>query len=274
MEDVLKYPQDPNLNRQTTKEPIIKKLSGKIEIKNLTFGYSRLENPLIEGFNLTIQPGKRVALVGLSGSGKSTLGKLIVGLFQPWSGEILYDGLPLKQIPLSMTSASISYVEQDVTLFTGTVKENLTLWDSNISESDIINAAKDACIHDEITAFAGKDPGNSEYAYQFQEFGNNISGGMRQRIEIARCLAKNPSVLIMDEATSALDSKTELEIDLNIRKRGCAIIVISHRLSTIRDCDEIIVLDNGKVVERGKHEELMSSNSAYAKLVTHSQMKV
>jgi len=274
LEDVLKYPQDPCLERNVKEDTLIKKLSGKIEIKNLSFGYSRLEKPLIEDFNLIIEPGQRVALVGLSGSGKSTLGKLIVGLFQPWSGEILYDGLPLNQTPLSMTSASISYVEQDVTLFTGTVRENLTLWDPNISESDIIQAAKDACIHDEITTFAGKEPGNSEYAYRFQEFGNNISGGMRQRIEIARCLAKNPSILIMDEATSALDSKTELEIDLNIRKRGCSIIVISHRLSTIRDCDEIIVLDNGKVIERGKHEELMRGNSAYSKMVTHSQMKV
>ena len=274
LEDVLKYPQDPCLKRNVKEDTIIKKLSGLIEIKNLSFGYSRLEKPLIEDFNLVIQPGKRVALVGLSGSGKSTLGKLIVGLLQSWGGEILYDGLPIEQIPLSMTSASISYVEQDVTLFTGTVRENLTLWDSNISEADIIKAAKDACIHDEITAFSGKEPGNSEYAYRFQEFGNNISGGMRQRIEIARCLAKNPSILIMDEATSALDSKTELEIDLNIRKRGCSIIVISHRLSTIRDCDEIIVLDNGKVLERGKHEELMSGNSAYSNLVSHSQMKV
>jgi len=270
MEDVLKNPIDINLERHVKDETIIRKLSGKIEIKNLTFGYSRLDKPLIEDFNLTIEPGKRVALVGLSGSGKSTLGKLIVGLLQPWSGEILYDGFSLKEIPLAMTASSISYVEQDVILFTGTVRENLTLWDKNISESDIIKATKDACIHDEITAFAGKEPGNSEYNFQFREFGNNISGGMRQRIEIARCLAKNPSILILDEATSALDAKTELEIDLNIRKRGCSVIVISHRLSTIRDCDEIIVMSNGKVVQRGKHEELMSDNSPYSNLVIHS----
>lgn len=274
LEDVLKYPTDTSLNREVNHESLFKKLSGKIEISNLTFGYSRLEKPLIKDFNLTIEPGKRIALVGLSGSGKSTLGKLIVGLLQPWSGEILYDGMSLKEIPISMSAASISYVEQDVILFTGTVRENLTLWDKNIAESDMISAAKDACIHDEITGFSGKEPGNSEYEYRFTEFGNNISGGMRQRIEIARCLAKNPSILIMDEATSALDSKTELEIDLNIRKRGCSVIVISHRLSTIRDCDEIIVLENGQVAERGRHEELMVRNNAYAHLVNHSQTKV
>lgn len=273
LDDVMNYPLDKYLERTVADaEGFRNKLEGQIEIKDLTFGYARLEEPLIENFNLTVNPGDRVAFVGLSGSGKSTLGKLISGLLQPWSGEVRFDGKPFHSIPVGITTSSIAYVEQDVLLFSGSVRDNITMWATQnemyYSEEEIINAAKDACIHDEITAMIDSDDqAHSEYDYHLMEFGKNISGGMRQRIEIARCLCKNPSVLIMDEATSALDSKTEMEIDLNLRKRGCTTIVISHRLSTIRDCDEIIVLDRGKVVQRGTHEQLIAENGVYSTLI-------
>jgi len=261
LDDVLNYPNDEYLNRDENIEVIKDRLDGKIEIKNLTFGYDPFSEPLINNFNLTIKPSQRIALVGLSGSGKSTLGKLISGLLQPWSGEILFDSIPSNKIEKYLLTSSLSYIEQDVVLFEGTIKENITLWNKYISDENIIRAAKDASIHKEITSLI------NNYDYELQELGRNLSGGMRQRVEIARCLSNNPSILIMDEATSALDAKTELEIDLNIRKRGCTCIIISHRLSTIRDCDEIIVLQNGKVVERGKHEDLLKNNGLYNNLI-------
>lgn len=273
LDDVMNYPLDEYLNRKVVcGEKFRTKLDGKIEINDLSFGYARLEEPLIEHFNLTVNPGDRVAFVGKSGSGKSTLGKLISGLLQPWSGDIRFDDKTFKSIPVGITSSSIAYVEQDVLLFSGSVRDNITMWAREnsryYSEDEIINAAKDACIHDEITAMIdSENQKRSEYDYHLLEFGKNISGGMRQRIEIARCLCKNPSILIMDEATSALDSKTEMAIDLNLRKRGCTTIVISHRLSTIRDCDEIIVLDKGKVVQRGTHEQLMKEKGVYSTLI-------
>jgi len=265
LDDVQNYPEDEYLqnekNHEDKTEVNVGKLEGKLEIKNLTFGYNRLSDPLIENFNLEIEPGKRVAFVGSSGSGKSTLAKLICGLLQPLSGEILIDSKSIKHIPRNCLNASMSYVEQDVILFSGTVKDNISMWNPVINENQIIEAAKDACIHDEITSMDG------EYSHILSEFGRNLSGGIRQRIEIARCLAINPTLLVMDEATSALDAKTEMEIDLNIRKRACTIIVVSHRLSTIRDCDEIIVLDKGKVVQRGKHDVLIEQDGLYSKLI-------
>ncbi len=264
-DDVQNYPEDEYLKNDLItsygKEIKYGKLDGKLEIKNLSFGYNRLSVPLIESFNLEIEPGKRVAFVGSSGSGKSTLAKLICGLLQPISGEILIDSKPLKHIPRNCLNASMSYVEQDVILFSGTVRDNISMWNPVINESQILEASKDACVHDEITSMDG------EYSHLLSEFGGNLSGGIRQRIEIARCLAVNPTILVMDEATSALDAKTEMEIDLNIRKRGCTVIVVSHRLSTIRDCDEIIVLDKGKVVQRGKHEDLIMQDGLYSKLI-------
>lgn len=271
IEDVMKYPEDAYLHRNVEEsDSDVRKLQGKIGIRGLSFGYSRLDNPLIEDFNLDVEPGKRIAFVGVSGSGKTTLGKLIAGLLQPWSGEIRLDGMPFNNLSVSTTTNSVGYVEQDVILFSGSVRDNITMWRTgadNITDYDVIRAAKDACIHEEITAFSGGSSEGSEYDYQLREFGKNISGGMKQRIEIARCLCKNPSILIMDEATSALDSRTEQQIDLNLRKRGCTTIVISHRLSTIRDCDEIIVLENGKVIQRGKHDDLIQENSTYSKLI-------
>jgi ABC-type bacteriocin/lantibiotic exporter with double-glycine peptidase domain len=260
-EDVYNYPVEPQVRTLSPGERFPAKLKGRVELKDIQFGYSVVEPPLISNFSLSIEPGMRVALVGLSGSGKSTLGRLICGLYRPWAGEIRFDHWELSQIPQQLFAISVSYVDQDIFLFEGTVRDNLTLWDSTASEEQISHALKDAAIHDEITTRAGN------YDCYVNEGGTNFSGGQRQRIEIARALVSNPSVLVLDEATASLDPITEKLIDDHVRRRGCTCIIIAHRLSTIRDCDEIIVLQQGVVAERGTHEKLMAMQGSYAQLV-------
>ena len=264
IEDVMEYPRDENLAvdvNPSTSEPK-DKLSGNISIQHVTFGYARLAPPLIEDFNLELKSGKSVAIVGSSGCGKSTIGKLISGLYQPWSGQILYDGKHIKEIDRNIFTGSVAVVDQDVILFEDTISANIKMWDESIEDYEMIMAAKDAQLHEHIM---NRDGG---YNYRLCENGRDLSGGQRQRLEIARVLAQDPRLIILDEATSALDGKTEYEVIRSIKRRGITCIVIAHRLSTIRDCDEIIVLDRGKVIERGRHETLMNNNGRYKELVT------
>ena len=263
VEDVMEYPDDENYSDEPVSEDKdYSKLLGAVELRNVTFGYSRLDKPLIEDFSMTMQPGSRVAFVGASGCGKSTLSKLISGLYLPWSGEILFDGRPIDEIDRGVFTGSVAVVDQDIVLFEDTIANNIKMWDDSIEDFEMIMAARDAQIYDDIMAREGGFYG------KLTEGGLDLSGGQRQRLEIARVLAQEPSVIIMDEATSALDAQTEYELVQAVKKRGITCIVIAHRLSTVRDCDEIIVLDKGHVAERGTHDELYARGGVYAGLIS------
>ena len=266
LDDVLRYELDPIYASDRTVSAQFNatiKLTGLLEVRNLTFGFNPLGAPLIQNLSFTVRPGERVALVGGSGSGKSTVSKLVAGLFKPWSGEILFDGVSRTQIPRRLLHNSIGMVDQDIFMFEGTIRDNLTMWNPTVPDSHITLACKDAAIAGDV---ASRQGGLSSTV---AEGGVNFSGGQRQRLEIARALVNSPSFLILDEATSALDPTTEEIIDRHLRRRGCSCLVVAHRLSTIRDCDEIIVLEYGKVVERGTHESMKNAGGPYSKLISH-----
>lgn len=264
IEDIMSYPTDvpDRIENEIVDGESYNKLSGAIVMKDVTFGYSRLDPPLIEHFDLTLEPGKSVAFVGPSGCGKSTLSKLITGLYKPWSGEILYDGRRREDINRAVFTGSIAVVDQDIILFNDTIANNIKMWDTSIEDFEMIMAARDAQLHESIML---RDGG---YNHVILDGGKDFSGGERQRMEIARVLAQDPTVIVMDEATSALDAKTEFDVTNAIKQRGVTTVVVAHRISAIRDCDEIVVLDGGKVVERGTHEQLMQKNGLYARLIT------
>ena len=264
IEDVMDYPDDPNAAETPLRADAgYEKLRGEVELRNVSFGYASLAEPLIRDFSMHLAPGSRVALVGSSGCGKSTIAKLVSGLYQPWSGEILFDGKPIGEIDRSVFTGSVAVVDQEIILFEDTIANNIKMWDSSIEDFEMILAARDAQIHDDIM----QRPGG--YRSAIREGGHDLSGGQRQRLEIARVLAQDPHVIILDEATSALDARTEYELVKAIRDRGITCIIVAHRLSTIRDCDEIIVLDKGRAVERGTHAELRARGGYYTELISN-----
>nr|WP_322743914.1 ATP-binding cassette domain-containing protein [Nostoc edaphicum] len=269
LDDVLQNPIDPQLEPKTGKgaqgksSPVPQtsvrklKLQGDVELRNVTFGYSKIAPPIIENFNLCVKKGQRVALVGTSGCGKSTIAKLLCGLYVPWQGEIYFDGELREQIDRQVLVNSISAVDQEIFFFAGSVKDNLTLWDSTIPNEYLVQACQDAQIHDAIASLP------KGYNAELLEGAANLSGGQRQCLEIARALVNHPSILILDEATSALDTKIENQVSQNLKARGCTCIIVAHRLSTIQDCDEIIVIERGKIVQKGTHEQLQQMELAY-----------
>ena len=262
VDDVLEYRLDENVTREIEMDKV-SKIKGNLVLKNLVFGYSRLDKPVLDNFSLEIKQGQKVAIVGTTGSGKSTLSKLISGLYSPWSGEIIFDGKKIEEIDHEIFTSSIAVVDQDITLFEDTIMNNIKMWDESIEDYEVIMACNDAQIHEQIMS---RDGG---YNAPVLEGGRNFSGGEKQRLEIARSLALDPSIIILDEATSALDAKTEFDVVKAIKARGITTIVIAHRLSTIRDADLIVVLKKGVIAEQGTHDELMKLKGSYYELVSN-----
>lgn len=260
-EDIEKYEEDSRYIDDENRKKLNKKLSGEVELKNISFGYSPLKPPLIEDFSFHLRSGESIAFVGASGCGKSTVSKMVSGLYKPWGGKILVDGMPIDSLSTEVLNASIATVSQNIMLFSGTIRDNIALWNPAILEEDIIAAAKDACIHDFIVRQTGG------YDYLLNEGATNLSGGQRQRLEIARALATKPTILVMDEATSALDPLVEKEIMDNIKRRGCTCVIVAHRLSAIRDCNQIVVMRDGKIIQRGTHRELKDIEGYYKSFV-------
>ena len=264
IDDVMEYPDDDIMAPSSIADgdKSYRKLSGNIELKNVVFGYAPLADPLIKDFSVTIKPGQSLAIVGGSGCGKSTMSKLISGLYSPWEGEILFDGKPIKEIDAGVFRGSMAVVDQDIILFEDTISNNIRMWDESIEDFEVILAAKDAQILDDILS---RPDG---FSHKLTEGGKDFSGGQRQRLEIARTLAQDPTIVILDEATSALDAKTEYEVVKSICARGITCIVIAHRLSTIRSCDEIVLMERGEIIARGKHNDLMKNSEKYRELVS------
>jgi NHLM bacteriocin system ABC transporter peptidase/ATP-binding protein len=264
LHDVERYPLDRAFTQRAAATGT--RLDGYLEFVDVSFGYNPLVPPVLKNVSFSVVPGRRLAIVGGSGSGKSTIGRLVTGLFEPWSGQVLLDGKPRTEIAREVIASSVSFVDQDISLYEGTVRDNLTLWDEGTTDEAVSSSLRDAAIFDMVAGRAGGI--HSHIA----EGGRNFSGGQRQRLELARALVPRPTLLVLDEATSALDPDTEQVIADNLRRRGCACVIIAHRLSTVRDADEIIVLDRGEVVERGRHYDLMAANGHYARLIAASEV--
>jgi NHLM bacteriocin system ABC transporter peptidase/ATP-binding protein len=263
LEDTLHHPLAPEFEAAPPARAIAARLAGHIELRDLTFGHSRLEKPLLEGVSLTVEPGRRLGIVGGSGSGKSTLALLVAGLYRPWSGEVLIDGRPVGEIPREALRREVSVVDQAGFLFDGTVRDNIAMWDTTLADERLVECAGDAVIHAEILGRRGG------YAGTVAEEGRNWSGGQRARIELARALATDPAVLVLDEATAALDNRTEAALMRNLRRRGCTMLIIAHRLNLVRDCDEVIVMERGRIVQRGRPEELAAAEGPFRAMLAH-----
>ena len=263
LDDVLQHEPDARAVRGMEEPPpeAPRPPRGFVALENVSFGYNVREAPLIENFNLAVGPGQRVAIVGSSGSGKSTVGKLVCGLLKPWSGVVRIDGRAIEDVPPVHLIEAISYVDQEIVLFEGSVRDNVTLWNPLVEDHSVARALRDAAVHDEVMSRSRK------YDAPVEENGRNFSGGQRQRLEIARALVSDPAVLVLDEATAALDSVTEQKIDDRLRRRGCTCLIVAHRLSTIRDADAIVVLDGGRVVQQGTHDRLIEEDGPYRTLI-------